>query len=90
MQFGTKAETLGRIYNRLSYASVLPQISFRVKEWKSSEEKHWQQCVKTWGEAKVIVRSSAINEDTKESSQAGKFESISNVALCDREICCRR
>lgn len=85
MQLGTKAETLGRIYNRLSHASVLPQISFRVKEWKSSEEKYWQQCVKTWGEEEVIIRSSAINEDTKESSQAGKFESISNVALSSRK-----
>ena len=40
-----------------------------------------EKYIKTWldWEQEVIVRSSAINEDTQESSQAGKFASVANV-----------
>ncbi len=79
MQLGTKAETLSRIHNMLNYAKVLPQISFTIKEWQLEAEKYWRQCANAWGESQVIVRSSAINEDTQESSQAGRFESIGHV-----------
>ncbi len=79
IQFGTKAETLLAIQDKLTDAKVLPQISFSVKDWRKAAVSYWQQCVDTWGDIAVIVRSSAINEDTKESSQAGKFESVANV-----------
>lgn len=79
MKLGTKAETLGRIYSKLHYADVLPQISFTVQEWRFRADEYWQQCVNIWGEKEVIVRSSAINEDTQEHSQAGKYESIGHV-----------
>lgn len=79
MQLGTKAETLSAIHNKLKNAKVLPQVSFSVKEWRVDSELYWPQCVKIWGDIPVIVRSSAINEDTKESSQAGKFESVTDV-----------
>lgn len=79
IQLGTKAETLSAIHNKLKDAKVLPQVSFSVKEWSVDSELYWPQCVKSWGDIPVIVRSSAINEDTKESSQAGKFESVADV-----------
>lgn len=79
IQLGTKAETLNRIQNKLNDANVLPGIFFTVKEWKFQPEQYWKQCANAWGEAEVIVRSSAVNEDTQESSQAGKFESIGHV-----------
>lgn len=79
IQFGTKAETLAAVQDKLTNAKVLPQISFSVKEWKENSDLYWAQCIKTWGDIAVIVRSSAINEDTKESSQAGKFESVAGI-----------
>ena len=79
IQLGTKAETLSRIQGKLNYATVLPEVFFTVKEWKIQPEQYWDQCVDAWGENEVIVRSSAINEDTQESSQAGKFESVGHV-----------
>ena len=81
IRFGTKAETLLAIQNKLTDALVLPQISFTVKEWKLGAEDICHKCIETWRNKKVIVRSSALNEDTQESSQAGKFESIGNVSL---------
>lgn len=86
IKFGTKAETLCAIQNKLTDAKVLPQISFSVKEWKEASDIYWPKCVEAWGDVTVIVRSSAINEDTKESSQAGKFESIANV--CGEQVFC--
>lgn len=81
VKFGTKAETLLRIQNELKYAYVLPQIYFSVDEWKTNTDGCVEKYIKTWldWEQEVIVRSSAINEDTQESSQAGKFASVANV-----------
>lgn len=76
---GTKAETLHTLYGNLTHAAVLPQYSFTVCEWREHRDKvlcGYEELA--WKEA-VIVRSSALNEDTKESSCAGKFESVLNV-----------
>lgn len=81
-QFGTKAETLERLYGRLKEAKILPQYAFTVGNWRNTgtAEVFWEACLHTLGMGKLfIVRSSALNEDTTESSQAGKFESIKNV-----------
>lgn len=81
IKLGTKAETLARLYGKLNNGKILPQVSFTVSEWKSGDVKHfWQQCLEELKDATVfIVRSSALNEDTSESSQAGKYESVGNV-----------
>lgn len=79
-KLGTKAETLKTLYGNIVHASVLPQFMFTVSEWQNQrdmilygyEELEWNH--------NVIVRSSALNEDTKESSCAGKFESVLNVS----------
>lgn len=85
IQFGTKAETIRDIRDKLKNASVLPEIYFDVKEWRCEPDRCYQQCIDLWKDIEVIVRSSAINEDTQKESQAGKFESVSNVALRSRQ-----
>ena len=82
MQPGTKAETLRILQGRLTYADVLPLMAFTVKEWKKRQDRteYWTQCVAAWGDIPVIVRSSALSEDTQESSQAGKYVSVANVS----------
>lgn len=80
IRLGTKAETLERLYGKIEYAKILPQYRFTVGEWKNgSQEFFWDQCSNVLGNTTLIVRSSALNEDTSENSQAGKFESIGNV-----------
>ena len=81
IKLGTKAETLERISGKLVSAIILPQYSFAVNDWKSNvSDRIWKQCLQILGTATMfIIRSSAINEDTSENSQAGKFESVSNV-----------
>lgn len=80
MKFGTKAETLERISGKLVSAKILPKYSFTVNEWKSNVSDYfWEQCLRVLGTNIFIIRSSALNEDTIEGSQAGKFESVGNV-----------
>lgn len=75
--FGTKAETLQNIYNKLEYAKVLPQITIDYEEWKNNQESVMRRIEdKKWINSKsVIVRSSALNEDNDKLSLAGKFNS---------------
>lgn len=81
IKLGTKAETLARLYGKLNNGKILPQISFTVSEWKSGDAIYfWRQCLEELKDTTVfIVRSSALNEDTSENSQAGKYESVGNV-----------
>lgn len=80
LELGTKAETLQRIYGKLSRAQVLPQLSFTVKEWNEKRQDIlWGKITEKFSESPLIVRSSALNEDTASESQAGKFESVGDV-----------
>lgn len=75
LQLGTKAETLKNLYGKLQNAKVLNSYVFRTKEWKQDAKNIWNQIQHELPSEKWIVRSSALNEDTEASSQAGKFES---------------
>lgn len=80
VDLGTKAETLARLRGKLTYAKILPQVSFTVAEWWEDREGFWQECLEMGSkEKKFIVRSSAVSEDTREGSQAGKFRSVGGV-----------
>lgn len=81
MRLGTKADTLCILEHRLQEAKVLPQYTFCVGEWKKAKQDVIKNLKNLPWKTKVIVRSSALNEDTKEGSQAGKYESIGKVSL---------
>ncbi len=76
---GTKAETLQRIFGQLHNARVLPQISFTVNDWDSGREEVLERYAHAEWNGNVIVRSSSLSEDTAGASQAGKYDSVSNV-----------
>lgn len=80
IKLGTKAETLNRLYGKLLDAKVLEQVAFTVKQWDNNARDLWKQAEERLGKGELIVRSSALNEDTATSSQAGKFESVGNVS----------
>ncbi len=77
---GTKAETLKYLSNHIQYAKVLPQISFTTKDWNIDANGIWNQVHQKFADKRLIVRSSALNEDTESGSQAGKFESVADVS----------
>ena len=83
--FGTKAETLQCLSEVVKKAKILDSYYFTVKEWNNKSEFILNEIIDKYKNKKVIVRSSAIGEDSIENSQAGKYESIGN--LCSvREI----
>lgn len=80
IQFTTKAETLEKLEPVLASARVLPQIRLTVGEYREVPDVpvNLARGAK-WMDRPLIVRSSARNEDTADSSNAGKFLSIGNV-----------
>ena len=78
-KFGTKAETLKILYGQLEDAKVLPQYSFIVADWKKRRDAIVSEIYSLPWKDKLIVRSSALNEDTSSGSQAGKYESVGNI-----------
>lgn len=87
VSFGTKAETLERLAKVLKKSVVLPQVRFTVGEWHRDEEVCLKRLVNALGPKKkeVIIRSSAMSEDTLKSSNAGHYQSVPGVTLADRK-----
>lgn len=79
-KLGTKAETLKLIYEQLEGAKVLPQYSFTAADWKKRRNTIISEIYSLPWKDKLIVRSSALNEDTSSGSQAGKYESVGNIS----------
>lgn len=80
VKLGTKAETLDRLRENLSLAEVLSLIYFTEGQRKENKENIWKNVSDNLPGRHFIVRSSALNEDTANSSQAGKFESVADVS----------
>lgn len=80
IRFRTKAQTLEELNSRLQSASVLPLIKFEVQDWhRDAESIYGRLQSQSWSKQPVIVRSSALNEDSGNESMAGKYESVLNV-----------
>ena len=79
-RLGTKAETLKILYPHIKKAKVLPQFTFTAGDWQHRRADIISTFQNLEWNTSVIVRSSALNEDTQTQSQAGKYESIANVS----------
>ena len=76
---GSKAETLLRIQPKLIKSKVCDQITCNWNDWRSHSEKVIKDVQSKFGGQRLIVRSSSVEEDGWETSQAGVFESILDV-----------
>ena len=83
---GTKAETLKRLKPIVQKAKILDQVSFTVADWKASQEDLISKIEYTFPNQNLVVRSSAISEDTFHTSSAGRYTSILNVQSQNRLI----
>jgi phosphohistidine swiveling domain-containing protein len=80
VNFKTKAETLEALGPLLRHGRVLPQVRFAVGDWRSDAAGVVARVTAApWGSDRVIVRSSARNEDAAASSQAGRYDSVLGV-----------
>lgn len=80
---GTKAETLARLENILEHGKVLPQVSFCVKEWHKASDRVLEIVKNKFEGKKLVVRSSALNEDCQKESKAGEYDSVLGVVTED-------
>ena len=74
---GTKAETLSSLSKSISSATVLPSIYFCFQEWIEDRSKIIERINNvTWDANSLVVRSSAVGEDSAHASMAGRFKSF--------------
>ncbi|WP_028454394.1 PEP-utilizing enzyme [Chitinilyticum litopenaei] len=79
LEFGSKAGTLALLQGRLQSASVLPQESFTVADWRSRPAALLTTLLaRAW--PLMAVRSSSRREDAEHASAAGLFDSRLHVA----------
>ena len=80
VEFSSKAETLNFLKDLNLTAKILPLYYFQVKKWFSEPESVIESLkFFDWWQSKLVVRSSALCEDSSESSYAGAFQSVLNV-----------
>ena len=80
IKFLTKAETLFGLRKCLQSAKILPLYFFTVQEWQQDKNRILASLKEIFEDQTLIVRSSALNEDTVSSSNAGAYKSIQNVS----------
>ena len=84
--FKTKADTLKQLIKLVKQSKIEKIYAFTVEEWQNSRITILKHVSNSFNK-KIIVRSSAVGEDSATSSQAGSYESILNVnASSKREI----
>lgn len=79
--FSTKAATLEVLQPRLTTAIILPLYRLQLGDYLANSRASLADIMRQdWAQAPLIVRSSARGEDSRESSQAGRFQSVLNVS----------
>ena len=78
-KFSSKADTLIFLEKKLTRGKVEKIFSVTVKEWKIQKETIIKKILDEFYPNEIIVRSSALGEDSVESTEAGKYKSIQKV-----------
>ncbi|MFT5813722.1 MAG: phosphoenolpyruvate synthase/pyruvate phosphate dikinase, partial [Psychroserpens sp.] len=82
---GTKADTLARLEGIVKKSVIGKQVSFTTASWRANKTAVINKIQNTFGETKLVVRSSSKSEDNWNSSNAGGFDSILNVPCLNNE-----
>ncbi len=83
----SKADTLKALQPLLIKSRIEPLYSFTISDWKNDRSEVIQKIKKQFSPHKIVIRSSAVIEDTLEKSMAGYFESVLNInASSEAEI----
>ena len=77
--FTSKSDTLKLLQNNLKNSYVLPLFDFTVNEWEKDQKSIIKKIKEKFSSKQIIIRSSALGEDSIFSSKAGKFLSIQNI-----------
>jgi len=78
----TKADTLDALKPLLKKSLIEKSVIFSVKDWLYNKEKILNKLKREFS-GKVVIRSSALNEDTLRTSMAGYYTSVLNIPVED-------
>ncbi len=83
----TKADTLKTLQPLLDKSRIEETFVFNVGDWRDDADTVVEEIQNKFVPEDIVVRSSSVNEDTFESSNAGNFESVLDVDSTDsREL----
>ena len=77
----TKANVLKYLQPKLKKSKIEKIFDFTVVEWDNEKKIILSKIKKQFKKGKIIIRSSAIGEDSIEKSNAGIYESVLNVKV---------
>lgn len=83
LNFSTKAGTLTRLQGVLRFAQIAPLIAIQRTDWQATREICLAKILQAMRADRLIVRSSASNEDGTNESKAGAFLSVLDVGRDD-------
>ena len=78
--FTSKADTLKFLQEKTTKSKIEQSFDFTTEEWQKNELNVLNKVMKLFNGHLVVVRSSAVGEDTIEKSEAGNFTSVLNVS----------
>lgn len=78
-QFSTKANTLGNLKALLKNAMIEKEFIFTAEEWEKEENQITSHITGLFENNRIVIRSSSLNEDSLEYSNAGFYESLLNI-----------
>lgn len=85
IRFGTKAETLIALRQIVTRSKVCESYVFTVNDWQLRSNEILKAVRSELRCDRVIIRSSALSEDSIESAQAGVFDSVADVPIDSHE-----
>ena len=77
--FTSKSNVLQFLQKKVKYSHIEKIFVFTVEDWNFERNLILSKIQNNFLNKKIIVRSSAMGEDSEEHSQAGSYESILNV-----------
>jgi cytidyltransferase-like protein len=84
--FSTKANTLRRLKSFLKHAVIEQEFIFTVDQWKREESGVIAAIMSLFGQGKLVIRSSSLNEDSLMYSNAGYYKSVLHVKPSPSDI----
>ena len=82
-EFSSKADTLEFFHKRIKKSKIEKLIIVSVKEWYKNQNIVLSKIKQNFS-GKIIIRSSARGEDSLDTSQAGKFQTIFNIKSTEK------
>ncbi|ABX12556.1 conserved hypothetical protein [Nitrosopumilus maritimus SCM1] len=77
--FSSKSDVLKFLFHKLKKSTIEEMMFFSIYEWDKNKEKILCELSNNFPSELVIVRSSAMGEDSIQKSEAGNYLSIQNV-----------